>query len=151
MHCIAGASLSEVVHMGCFNKCLEIDHELIYCLINFAAIYFNNKSLKSPRQSCSPPWILLTPEAPLVPLQQWLCNFLSNVSWKLNSMMNNTTIKFYGKLKLAVNTLIYAVYQKTHENFFCNFWKFTSLPTLIQSAENPYYNQNTHILTHTLT
>ena len=30
MHCIAGASLSEVMHMTRFNRCLEINHELIY-------------------------------------------------------------------------------------------------------------------------
>ena len=39
-------------------------------------------------------------------------------------------IKFYGEFKLAVNTLLYAVYQKTHENNFLNFLKI-SLPSYI--------------------
>ena len=32
--------------------------------------------------------------------------------------MNNAAIKLYWKLKLAVNTLLYVVHQKTHENIF---------------------------------
>ena len=40
--------------------------------------------------------------------------------------MNNATIKFYRELKLAVNTLLYAVYQKTHEKIL-DFLKI-SLP-----------------------
>ena len=37
--------------------------------------------------------------------------------------MNNATIKSYRELKLAVNTLLYAVYQKTHEKNFLNYLK----------------------------
>ena len=36
-------------------------------------------------------------------------------------MINSVTIKFYRELKLAVNTLLHAVYQKTHEKNFLNF------------------------------
>ena len=46
--------------------------------------------------------------------------------------MNNATIKFYGELKLAVNTLLYAVYQKTHEKNFLNFLKI-SLPSYLKT------------------
>ena len=33
-------------------------------------------------------------------------------------MMNHATLNFYGELKLALNTLLHAVYQKTHEKKF---------------------------------
>ena len=50
--------------------------------------------------------------------------------------MNNTTIKFYRELKLAVNTLLYAFYQKTHEKileFFENLPPFLFTTTILKS------------------
>ena len=47
--------------------------------------------------------------------------FSLKLNCKVTSMMNNATVKFYGELKLAVNTLLHAAYQKTHEKIFLEF------------------------------
>ena len=59
---------------------------------------------------------------------------------ELKTNLNDATIKFYGELKLAVNTLLHAVYQKTckktleiyHLNELCAFKTCHTLETTIR-------------------